>query len=163
MQELWKPIKNYEGLYEISNLGNVKALNFHREKKEKLLKPKIDKYGYLCVRLSKNGKLKDFSIHRLVANAFIGESDLTVNHKDKNKQNNNIKNLEYMTNKDNVRYSQATKIKATNIKTKKILYFNSQKEVNDYGFQQGNVWKCLHGINKQHKGYVWELNEKEGD
>ena len=60
-----------------------------------------------------------------------------------------------MTNKDNVRYSQATPIKAINIQTGEIIYFKSMKEVNEYGFSQGNVWKCLNGEYKQHKGYKW--------
>lgn len=159
--EVWKDIPSYEGLYQVSNLGNVKSLNKYHHKREQILKPKKDKYGYLCVRLSKNGELKDFTIHRLVMLSFVGESNLTVNHKDENKKNNRLDNLEYMSNKDNVRYSQAHKIKAINIDTGDIIYFNSTKETNLYGFQQANVLRVLKGQYKQHKGYIWQYVDKE--
>lgn len=155
MQEIWKPIKDYENLYEVSNLGNVKALNFHREKREQLLKPKIDKDGYLEVALYKNSKSKFYRVHRLVANAFIGESDLTINHKDENKQNNNIENLEYMTTKNNVRYSQAHKIISVNKLTGETKYYNSIKQVKEDGHIYANVWACLKGIKKTHHNCEW--------
>ena len=159
--EVWKDIPGYENKYQVSNYGNVKSLNYHRERKEKILKPKKDKYGYLCVGLLKNNKTRWFTIHRLVMLVFIGESKLTVNHKDENKENNRLDNLEYMTSKDNVRYSQAHKIKAINIDTGDIIYFNSTRETNLYGFQQANVSRALKGQYKQHKGYIWQYVDKE--
>jgi hypothetical protein len=160
--EVWKPIKGYEGLYEVSSLGNVKSLNKYHHRREQILKPKIDKYGYLCVKLSKNGKPKDYTVHRLVANTFIGESDLTVNHKDKNRQNNNIENLEYMSVKDNVRYSLAQKIKSINLTTGETKIYSSMKSVKEDGHIQANVWKCLKGIKKTHHNCKWRyVNAKE--
>ena len=101
----WKPIKDYEELYMVSSTGLVKRIRFingkHNFEKERLLKPIINKDGYMFVRLCKNGKSKNMRIHRLVANAFLGESKLQVDHIDGDKQNNNLDNLEYVTPKEN--------------------------------------------------------------
>ena len=97
VEEIYKDIKDLEGLYQVSNLGNVKSLNYHRSGKSKLLKPGKDKNGYLFVILSKNGKMKTFRVHRLVAETFIPNPNNLpcVNHKDENPSNNNISNLEW--------------------------------------------------------------------
>lgn len=155
--EVWKDIPSYEGLYQVSNLGNVKSLNFHRENKECILKTHKNRCGYLEVRLYKKGTSKVYSIHRLVMLAFVGESNLTVNHKDENKENNRLCNLEYMTKKENVRYSQAFKIMGVNIVTGEKIYFNSITETNIHGFSQPQISKVLNGKYKQHKGYKWEV------
>lgn len=96
MEEIWKKIKGHE-TYEVSNLGRVKSLKYG---KERILKQTIDSYGYAIVALcSGSGKIK--KIHRLVASAFLGESELQVNHKDGEKLNNALDNLEYVSNRDN--------------------------------------------------------------
>lgn len=104
MEEIWKDIPNYEGRYQVSNFGNVKSLNYHREKKEKLLKQVIGK-DYYCVTLLKNGKQKTIKTHKLVAIAFLNHTPcgmkLVVNHKDFNKLNNHLDNLEIVTNREN--------------------------------------------------------------
>lgn len=69
--EVWKDIEGYENKYQVSNLGNVKSLNFNNTKKERLLKPKINRYGYREVKLSKNNKTKGHLISTLVARAFL--------------------------------------------------------------------------------------------
>ena len=99
--EIWKDIKGYEGLYQISNLGNVKSL-----KNKIYLKPSIHKKGYLHCGLSKKGKRKQCFIHRLVAETFIDNPYKLpcVNHKDCNPKNNKIENLEWCTYKDNNNY-----------------------------------------------------------
>lgn len=101
----WKPIKDYEDLYMVSNTGLVKRIKFingkHNFEQEKLLKPILNKDGYMFVRLCKDGKTKNKRIHRLVANAFLGESNLQIDHIDGNKQNNRLDNLEYVTAKEN--------------------------------------------------------------
>ena len=101
----WKPIKDYEELYMVSNTGLVKRIRFingkHNFERERLLKPTINKDGYMFVRLCKNGKSKNMRIHKLVANAFLGENDLQVDHIDGNKLNNRLDNLEYVTPKEN--------------------------------------------------------------
>lgn len=153
MVEIWRDIPNYEGKYQVSNFGNIKSLNFHRENKSNLLKTQIDKYGYLRVNLYKNGKMRNCQVHRLVMLAFKEESNLTINHKDENKLNNKLENLEYITVKENVRYSQAFKIIGENIENSKKVYFNSTREVNNFGFSQRCVRRVLNGEQKQTKGY----------
>ena len=90
--EEWRDIKGYEGLYQVSNLGRVRS-------ERKILKGTPDKDGYLRVALCKNGTRKYFGIHRLVATAFIYNTNNypCVNHKDENKTNNRAKNLEWCT------------------------------------------------------------------
>ena len=93
----WKDIPGYEGLYQVSNLGEIKSLNYRNTGKEKIIKPRKNKGGYLRVVLCKNGKQKDFLVHRLVAIAFIPNHNNynQVNHKDENPSNNNVNNLEW--------------------------------------------------------------------
>ena len=102
MTEEWRDIKGYEGKYQISNMGNVKSLNYHRGKSERILKPRYpsppqNEYGYVV--LSKNNKVQHFYIHRLVAEYFLDnpQNKPYVNHKDGNKHNNNVENLEWVT------------------------------------------------------------------
>lgn len=118
MKEIFKPIKGYEGLYEISNLGNVKSLSRNgkgigkgKSRKETILKPQKNNVGYLFVCLCKNGIQKNFTIHRLVAEAFIPNPNnyTEVNHKDENKTNNYIDNLEWCTHKYNLNYGNYNK------------------------------------------------------
>lgn len=100
MKEIWKDIKNYEGLYKISNLGNVKSLKTNKN----LYYSKSR--NYLRVSLNKNGIRKGYFIHRLVAQAFIPNPNNypCVNHKDCNGNNNKVNNLEWCTYKQNNSY-----------------------------------------------------------
>lgn len=112
--EIWKPIVEYEGLYEISNYGRVKSLkrvvylknNRTRIQNERYLLLHKNSNGYLQARLCKNSVYKIFSVHRLVAQAFIpNKFNLPeVNHKDENKENNYFENLEWVTRKYNMNY-----------------------------------------------------------
>lgn len=108
MEEIWKDIVGYEGLYQVSNLGNVKSLNYSgRKGVEKVLTPKKNSYGRLWVILHKHGKGKPMQIHRLVAMMFIPNPDNLpqINHKDENPQNNNLENLEWCTLHYNLMYT----------------------------------------------------------
>lgn len=109
MQEIWKDIVDYEGRYQISNLGNVKSLpkiNGLYIRKEKILTPKKKKTGYLFVALSKDKDIKYFHIHRLVAQHFLPLSEkIFVNHKDGNKSNNHVSNLEWVTGLENIKHA----------------------------------------------------------
>ena len=98
--EIWVDISDYEEHYQISNFGRTKS--FFRGK-AKILKPFIDKDGYLSIALSKDGRVRKFKVHRLVAEAFIPnpESKPTVNHRDGNKMNNHVDNLEWNTDREN--------------------------------------------------------------
>lgn len=115
MEETWRDIVGYEGLYQVSDFGRVKSLgrtvnrNHKNPKlfiKGRILKPGQDKKGYLRVVLSKEGEKKGMQVHRLVAKAFIlNPLKLPfVNHKDENPQNNKVCNLEWCTNKYNQNY-----------------------------------------------------------
>nr|DAV90820.1 MAG TPA: homing endonuclease [Caudoviricetes sp.] len=113
MQEIWKDVPNFEGIYQVSNLGNVKSLSrciIHRGNvshiKGKIMKPFINRGGYKCIKLSKNQKYYPLKVHRLVALAFIPNPNNyeCVNHKDENKQNNTVSNLEWCTKKYNNEY-----------------------------------------------------------
>lgn len=108
IMENWKDIKGYEGLYQISDKGIVKGVDrvlvYNAEKtkqwKGKVIKTIIDGLGYCRVSLCKNGKVKTHKIHRLVAESFLnGEGH--INHKDGNKLNNHVSNLEFCTSKEN--------------------------------------------------------------
>lgn len=118
MKEIWKPIKDYEGLYEISNYGRVKS--FYKDK-TKILKKGI-RNTYEIIQLSKNKKRKSFQIHRLVAEAFLDNPNNyeIVNHKDFNRINNRVDNLEWCNQKYNVNYSRINMIGKNHIQKDKI-------------------------------------------
>lgn len=106
-KEIWRDIKGYEGLYQVSNLGNVKSLTYKNTKQIRNRRPYKNKNGYLRVELSKNGKKKKVSIHRLVAQAFILNTDNKpeVNHKNGIKADNRADNLEWVEPKENIRHA----------------------------------------------------------
>lgn len=109
-KEYWRPVVGYEGLYEVSNLGRVKSLNYNRTGKEKIMSPVVFK-GYYRVLFNCRGKgRKQKFVHRLVAEAFIPNPDNLpqVNHKDENKLNNCVDNLEWCTNIYNCNYGTRT-------------------------------------------------------
>lgn len=103
--EIWKDVPGYEGLYQVSDQGNVKSLNYKRSKTEKLLTPITNKRIYLYVFLTKNKLIKIYKIHVLVAMAFLGFKPnghtLVVNHINFNKRDNRLVNLEITTNRAN--------------------------------------------------------------
>ena len=110
MIEVWKDIKDYEGKYQISNLGNVKSINYNHTGKEKILKLKINRRGYQFITLYKDNKKYYPAVHRLVAETFILNPDKLeqVNHIDGNKRNNSVSNLEWCTNLENMRHADRT-------------------------------------------------------
>ena len=112
MNEIWHPCVGYETHYEVSNLGNVRSIeryannghnNGFRKLPLKVLKPALGKAGYLLVTLSVDNTQSSQNVHRLVARAFIQNetNKPQVNHKDGNKENNNINNLEWATASEN--------------------------------------------------------------
>lgn len=106
--EIWKDIPEYENLYQVSNFGKVKSLNYRRSGKERILKPSNDGKGYVIVDLYKNGEKKHFKVHQLVALAFIPNDNpiekIEINHKDENKQNNHVDNLCWCSHIKNINY-----------------------------------------------------------
>ena len=118
MVEEWRDIKGYEGKYQVSNMGRVKSLDRLVSRsgrvmhlREKLLKPRVNPFGYCSVHLYCNGDGKNIFIHRLVANAFIPNADntLEINHKDEDKSNNCVENLEWCTHQYNNLYNGKAK------------------------------------------------------
>lgn len=120
MKELWKDIKNYEGLYQISNLGRIKRLMFINnnvcKKQERILKITDNGNGYKIVGLC-NKNRKNFYVHRLVAQAFLENKDnhTQINHKDYNRANNNVENLEWISVKDNINYSKINRLNSKRV------------------------------------------------
>lgn len=117
--EIWKDIKGYEGLYQVSTYGMVRSLGKGKTwKKPKIMKSRDNGHGYYMVNLSKEGVYKHHYIHRLVAEAFIPNwfNDQEVNHRDEDKSNNNVDNLEWCDHKYNMQYG--------NIKQKNVCCKN---------------------------------------
>lgn len=102
--EVWKSIKGYEGLYEVSNLGRVKSV-FYSKSKSKILKANIDGVGYLCLGLRKNKQQKTHHIHRLLAIHFLNHTPngnkLVVDHINNIKTDNRLENLQVITHREN--------------------------------------------------------------
>ena len=117
--EIFKDIKGYEGLYQVSNLGNVKS--FHTGK-ERILKFKENRDNYLQVGLYKDGKGKNYYVHRLVAEAFIPkiEEKTHIDHIDGNRQNNNVNNLRWCSQKENNNFDLCRKHRSEALKGKHI-------------------------------------------
>ena len=110
MSEIWKDIPDYEGMYQVSNLGNVKSLKWN---KERILKATISSRGYKMVHITNNFKSKGFSVHQLVAMAFINHTPcghkLVIDHINENKIDNRLENLQIITNRYNISKSYKNK------------------------------------------------------
>lgn len=184
MLEVWKDIPNYEGLYQISNLGNVKSLcfgarNIRKSNIVKLLHQSPNNLGYHKVELYKDGKSKMFYVHRLVAISFIPNPDNKpqINHKDGNKDNNTVDNLEWVTSKENLHHAVETGLRRRsqmkgitgklNKNSKKINQYDKEGNyiATYYGIAEaarilnGNansISCCLRGRYKTACGYKWE-------
>lgn len=167
-EEIWRAIPNYEDLYEVSNLGRVRSLNYRRSGKVQVLKLSTKQDGYLQVTLRKDCKRKYHLIHRLVAETFLENPNNLpcVNHKDENKQNNNVSNLEFCSYEYNNNYGSRNE-RAANTRNKKVIclelkrIFNSVTEASKFvGCTRGNV---SHAINNRGKckGYTFKYIESE--
>lgn len=186
MQEIWKDIKAYENMYQISNMGNVKSLNYKQTGREKILKPSVDKDGYQRVILCKNGYIKNYFVHRLVYEAFYGEipKGMQVNHINEIKSDNRLENLNLMTPKENCNYGTRNKrvaekrkgmkhteeaknkiseanskpVLQINTKTGEIIrVFQSTREVQrQLGYNHGNISNCCKGKYKTCCGFKWQ-------
>ena len=136
--EVWKDVVGYEGLYLVSNQGNIKSLPRNGTcKQPKNLKMHLGNRGYYVVTLSKNNIRKKFLVHRIVASAFIDNPKNLpqINHKDGNKINNNIENLEWITPYDNIRHSIETHLKPND---KGVKNYHSKLSENDILFIRVN-------------------------
>lgn len=178
MSEIWKDIPNYQGLYQVSNYGNIRSLDRYSSDhfcKGRVLKPYGNGKGYLLVKLCKNGHIKAFQVHRIVANAFLPNRNkkLQVNHLNENKKDNEVTNLEWCTAKQNSNYGTRSKrisIANRNGKLSKkvkqlgkagnlIKIWPSLSEAERHGFNHGHLSKCARGKVKLAYGYKWEYVE----
>ena len=153
---VWKDIDGYEGLYQVSIFGEV------RNTKGRTRKGVLGGHGYLQIMLSKCGKTRTFLVHRLVAQAFIPNPDglPEVNHKDENKQNNAVDNLEWCTPQYNMDYSNAKWVHQYDKQGNYIKSWKSTKEVERVlHISNGNISNCCNGRVKTAGGYVWRYAE----
>lgn len=183
MKEIWKDINGYDGLYQVSNMGRVRVkdrvVKVVREVKYKghILSQSMDKDGYKLVHI--HGKTK--KVHRLVAMTFIENPSNSpqINHKDLNKSNNNVNNLEWCTSAENNRHSYihnpdrgrgGTKF-GKNPKSRSVLQmkdgniirkYDSMSRVQEYGFNPGSVSKSVRS-GKPYNGYEWCYAQKDDD
>lgn len=190
MKEIWKPVKNYEGLYEVSNMGRVKSLNYNKTGKERILKLNKDKDGYLLVNLHKNTKMKSCKVHRLVATAFVEnpEGYTEVNHINENKLDNRANNLEYCSRSYNNNYGTRNQRAGEKLKGRKfseetikkmaeskkkpvysidkesglITYWESAKEAGRVlGIDPSSITRCCKGKVKSAGGFYWQYSDSE--
>ena len=168
--EEYKNIKGYEGLYQISNYGNVRSLDrviksrygTPKKWKGKEIKKIVDSLGYERVSLCKDGKVKAHKIHRLVAQSFLNSSEYTfINHKDGNKTNNHIDNLEWCDYKMNHQHALDNNLKGKKrckVKCKETnKIFDSQAEASRfYNLSHTMLSAHLKGECKTFAGYTFE-------
>lgn len=174
--EVWRDIPEYEGLYQVSNFGNVKSLHFG---KEKLLKLQKNNKGYLYVNLYNNKYSKRFLIHRLVAKCFLEaiEGKDIVNHKDQNPLNNNVDNLEFCTYQYNATYNNAhikrgekTKGRPNYKRRKSVLQYSLEGEFikewesgkiagETLNINNTNITQCCKGNRKSSGDFIWKYKK----
>jgi hypothetical protein len=155
--EIYKDIQGYEGIYQISNLGNVKSLKYN---KERVLNKELSK-GYYRFNLCFNNKTKHFLSHRLVALNFIDNYDnkQCVNHKDGNKLNNSVENLEWVSYSENEIHSYKTLNKINTIRKLKIENVTDILN-NCIKGKKGNVFVFMNIYNVDRKTILNVLNKK---
>ena len=173
MEEIFKDIEGYEGLYAVSNWGRVKSLeridSLGRVVKEKILRPGKYGRGYLHVCLFKGGECKMYTVHRLVLSTFnpvANMENLDCNHRDEDKENNNLSNLEWITHKENINHGtrnkragekKSTPIAQLNLEGKFVKAWKSGIDAERIGgYNNSNIIKCCKGRLKTHGGYKWQ-------
>lgn len=170
-EECWKDIEGYEGFYQVSNFGNIRS---KYSGKWKLMKATKTNHSRMIVGLHKNGKVKLFLIHRLVAQSFIPNPNRLpeINHKDENPLNNCVENLEWCTPKYNVNYGTRNKRASENLSRRKVCMFDESGELIEEfrnlvlaaryvnGDHAGIIMSC-NGDIFLYKGYLWRYKEEE--
>lgn len=167
MEEIWKDIKGFEGLYQVSNMGRVKSLNYNRKNIQKILNPYLNKCGYYQVTFSENNHRTLHRVNRLVAQAFISNDDnkTQVNHIDEDKKNNIVSNLEWVTPKENINHGSRTERMAIT-QGKKIICsngqsFNSISECSrQLNIDVSSISQVLHGSRNAAGGYTFKFKEE---
>lgn len=178
MTEEWKDIEGYENLYQVSNLGRVKSLNFKRSGKEKIMKSHVNKVGYVAISLYKSGKDKIHTVHRLVAKHFIPNPDNLpqVDHINTNRTDNRVENLKWCTNEENsnntitkehMSEGQKGKYGANSNRSKVILqydlngnfiakWYGALEIERVLGFKTKHISDVCLGRRKTCHGYMWK-------
>ena len=164
-EEVWKDVVGYEGLYQVSNLGRVKSLKYG---KERILKSANIGRGYLKVNLWRNREQKQYLVHRLVGQSFIPNPNNLpeINHRDEDKTNNKVVNLEWCSSKYNANFGtrnqrQAEKCSKTVFQyTKTGEFVKKWKSTHDVernlGYDQGHISACCLGKYKSAYGFIWK-------
>lgn len=176
--EEWRDIKDFEGLYKISNYGRVKSLK-RTTTKEHILKVYYTKRGYCRINLYKDGRKKNYFIHSLVMNIFdfnYYNSGLQINHKDENKSNNHIDNLEWCDNLYNIRYgtgierSKSSKYKAVCQYTMYNKFINEYESIQSASIAVSTkhnksgvhyISNCAKGFSDSYMGFKWKFKDCE--
>ena len=179
MNEIWKDIEGYEGLYQISNFGRVKSLDRYVKSRwgnyrllnGKLIKGYKNKNGYCLITLWNKQISKTYLLHRLVAETFLSNPDNLpqINHKDENKSNNQVENLEWCTAKYNSNYG--THVERSTAPKRKTVYqysidgqfireWSSSMEIQrQLSFSQAHITDCCNGKRKTAYGYKWSYTK----
>lgn len=168
--EVWKDIKGYEGLYQVSNYGRVKSLPKRYGsgrgylRAEMILNPNLERAGYLRVNLHKHKEQRKYRVNRLVLETFNpvdGMERLHVNHNDENKENNRLDNLCWMTAKENCNHGSHNE-KVSKSKYKPVLCVELGKVFagailaeKELGVSRQNIHKVLKGLRPKAGGYHW--------
>lgn len=159
--EIWKPIVGYEWLYEVSNLWRVKSFTSN-----KILKPKIINSGYQQICLCINYNKKMLSVHRVVAEAFLPnpENRPQINHKDWIRYNNNLNNLEWCTNSENMIHANSKWRNHKNYKNKIIEQYKNWVLIKKYKsvweiewINKSSVYLCFEWKRKTAGWYNWKI------
>lgn len=177
-QELWLPVVGYEGLYEDSNLGRVKSLNYNHTGTERVLRERKNNNGYLYITLYKDGKAKTHRVHRLVAESFIPNpyNLPEVNHLDENPLNNRVSNLQWCDRSYNINYGSRN-VKVAKVltnhpsKSKPVLQYTVDGELvrewpstheaqRQGGYTQTSISACCLGKLKTYKGFIWRYKKE---
>lgn len=174
MEEIWRDIPGYEGMYQVSSRGNVRSLNWGNRGYTRNLYLKKHNRGYRHVELRKDGKVKSFTVHRLVATVFIPNPNnySTVNHKDEDKTNNSVDNLEWCSMSQNMKHTIGLHQDKYHVEGKpfsrneKVVQMSKSGEVlrvwdnlisikRETGWSQWSIDQCCRGIRKTAYGYSW--------
>lgn len=161
---VWKDIRGYDGIYQVSEYGDVRKMHMRfiqNEKvsiQKKILSPYTDNWGYKNVYLYKDGNARCMKVQRLVADAFLGSTDgFQVNHIDGNKQNNSVRNLEICTGSENMHHAYETGLHsgghAVCVVELGMEFPTIDSAARFVGGKHSGIYRCLAGRNKTHRGY----------